>query len=149
MVDEQKYCPKCGAYVPGEAEEDSEVRVKRTETYLKLTDCEDMSKQYEVLLAQKVVIGRGSTADLDISDNKFVSRKNSMVYQKDEAHYIIDLDSMHHTCCNGRTLKPGESIRLKGGMTLGLGKRKYRLSFEERDVIMKNNASVERDRIGS
>jgi len=81
-----------------------------------------------VLKGDAVVVGRSSTADLNLGD-RFLSRQHARLFLKDDRWFVEDLGSRNGTLVNGtriekpQSLKAGDELRLSGSV-ISIGKNK-------------------------
>ena len=112
---------------------------EQPELFLILTDLDDPSRQFKAILKDKMVIGKAMNADLVITGDTALARKNSFIRYDNNIAYITDLGSVNHTRCNGRILEQEEYVKLESGMTIGVGRYEYRVTIEPGNMVEEEN----------
>lgn len=88
----------------------------------------------------RIVIGRGSAADVRIPD-RTVSEHHATVHARDDHFVIVDMASTNGTRIEGQRLSPQAPKRLRDGDRIDVGS--YQLSFHT-GVLVRQSVSAER-----
>src|ERR1044072_5632632 len=124
------YCQKCGAYLGGPAEGESDEPTTMTYTVddtgeMQPIDIDEAGESFPVT-EERISIGRSPDAGVFL-DDVTVSRNHALLVRRRDGLYIDDLGSLNGTYVNRRRI---ESHRLADGDEIQVGK--YKLSYLER-----------------
>lgn len=96
-------------------------RLQAQSSARKLRMVRKKTEQSVAVNKNQFVIGKNqSEADYCIMDNKTVSRKHAVLFEKNGSWYVSDLNSLNGTYVNGSRILPGQAVLLKGGDELML-----------------------------
>lgn len=110
-----RFCDECGAALPAPA----------------LLIVEDSGWRLAIPDRAEVIIGRedllsGAKPDVDVGPHggeaHGVSRRHARILRKPEADWLEDLGSVNLTYCNDQRLAPGQSVALKDGDRIVIGR---------------------------
>lgn len=94
---------------------------------------EDGMPTYQVLQAFPVVLGRGFSCDVIVSD-AYVAPRQAVIRANEEGWELSDLGGRNATRLNGRALLPGSWTRLRSGDKIMLGRQEIEIFAPEHAV---------------
>lgn len=93
-----------------------------------LTDTEDPSKSFRVVIRESITIGRKAPADIVLDHDQAVSGRHCMITLRGGRFFLRDLGSSNKTYYNGDQVV--NETEIENGGILSIGKHRYRVSMQ-------------------
>ncbi len=122
MVDEEKYCPRCGGEAPYKEVPDNEMV-----QYIQLTDKDDPNLVWSCRINKEILIGRDEKADIRFASGFDISiaRRQCRIIRSNNSYFVVDPGSTNRTYLNGVVLKYNTPYSIKAGDEIKIGRHTF------------------------
>lgn len=101
--------------------------VKLAEELPKLVRCKTGEKRE--IDREVFLIGKESSCEFSVADNKAVSRRHARIEKESEACYLVDLESTNHTYLDGRMLESNVPYALSDGALIRIADEEFQFEW--------------------
>lgn len=122
MIDDQKYCPKCGGPASAVRQIDTPVSI------ITLTDIHAEDKCFQDVIGKSLLIGRSINADIRIDYDQSVSREHCEILREGDSFYIINHSQINRTMLNGERIE--KKTPIVDGAIIKMGRVEMRVNIQ-------------------